>query len=527
MFNILEESCIEVRILDSPGTVTLTLPEVLASLGTNTIETFTNLRPHQRHPWHAFLCQLAAIALSDGGVEIPPADTNTPYSHLPGEYDEGRWKELLMALAPDPDAWSLVVEDSSKPAFLQAPIPNGFDALGILMHTPDKLDVIIAAKNCDEKSRRITSPKIDHWLFALVSLQGQAGYSKAGPKGNYYNTARQNGAYATRPSVGIIPSPFWGDQWGRDCRVLIDALLDDERSIDWNIESGHRLLWLLPWEGTTSLNLEDLHPYFLEVCRRIRLRTGGNGEITAHVGSSTTGRIAGGMYKGAVDDPWIPVNKNLASAFNSRPSWVEMGKILLDRTTYEPSRAQIPAFFDRSPIAVRFCVLVRGQSKTDELHEKIIPVPARKLSYLRLQNNAGEQVLSTMIDTAKKAKKDVLSPSFSLLLTGKEKKRKSLPLVSASILQLDDTISDSFFPYLWEALPEEGEQKNDAQRYNPWIAFLRSSTREIFEDVLRRCIQAGGTDFVCAADAELFFSRTTNKNLPFFQNTSEEEIVNE
>lgn len=521
MINLLEEPCFEVRGFDSVRR-RLTLPGVLAALGENAIEDFCHLRPHQRHPWHAFICQLTALALLDGKVELPHADQRTPYSHLPGRYDESQWKELLWALAPDSDAWNLIVTDATKPAFLQPPV-SGDIGVSSPRRTPDDLDVVITAKNCDEKSRKITEPEVDHWIFALVSVQGQAGYSKAGAQGNYYNTVRQNGAYATRPGIGIIPSPFWGDQWGRDCRVLIDSLYM-ERTIEWNMKKGIRLLWLIPWDGRTSLAMENLHPYFIEVCRRIRLHRDDSGEIGAFIGYSTTPRVNGGAYKGVVEDPWVPVNKETVSAFNSRPSWEQMGRILLDKTAYAPSLAQTLFPFDRSPLAVRFRVLVRGQGSTDEYHEKVLPVPARKVKYLRSQNvdSSGEQILNAMISVAGNARSKVLYPSLSNLFSGANERRKAPPNVSAAINRLDNAISDAFFSYLWEALPEEGEHKNDAQRYDPWTNFLRNGAREIFEDTLHNYLYARGGDFLKAAEAERLFYGLTYKYLPLLQTTVQE-----
>jgi CRISPR system Cascade subunit CasA len=524
LFNILEEECIEVHTIDKKC-VKLTLPGVFAALGKNSIEAFSNLRPHQRHPWHAFLCQLGAIALTDGGKEIPPADKNTPFSELPGVSTEGEWKELLFALAPDNDAWSLVVDDTNKPAFLQPPVPDGIGALTTTIRTPDELDVIVTSKNTDEKTRRITSFKTDHWLFALVSLQGQAGYSKAGSKGNYYNSVRQYGAYATRPGVGIITSSFWGDQWGRDCRLLIE-LMDGEREIGWNFENGKRLLWLFPWDGTTSLPLEELHPYFIETCRRLRLRVADEESIHACVGSSTKARVSGGDYKGVVDDPWIPVNKKTGSAFNSSPTWENMAKIILDQKAFYRAPAQIPRAFDGAHVSVRFCILVRGQGSTEEYHEIVVPVPPEKRNFLSSHDDTGGQVLNTMIDLADSAKSKVLYPAVTRLFQesfeqGKKSgRKKALPLASVACQLMDHVISDHFFSFLWNALPNKGEGENSARQYNSWIEFLRSTTENIFQDILNRRLNSSEAEFLSTADAELFFFNARNKHLPLIEISS-------
>lgn len=524
LFNILAEKFIEVRTTGNRKE-RLTLPGVFAALGENRIEAFANLRPHQRHPWHAFLCQLGAIALYDGGAELPSVDRNTPYSQLPGVFSEGEWKELLFALAPDDDAWCLVTEDTSKPAFLQPPIPDGIESLTTALRTPDELDVIVTSKNIDEKSRRITSFKTDHWFFALISIQGQSGYSKAGSAGNYYNTVRQNGAYATRPGVGIVGSPFWGDQWGRDCRLLCD-LIDSDREIGWNIEDGKRLLWLYPWDGIKSLSLQELHPYFIEICRRVRLRSGDDNALFANLGSSKAARVGGGAYEGAVEDPWIPVNTQTGSAFNSCPSWENMARILLDRKAFIRAPAQIPRAFDRSDVSVRFCVLKRGQSSTDEYQERVIPIPPEKMGYLSSQNDTGGRILNTMIDLVASAKSKVLHPAVSRLFQENSKqgkksgRKKPLPIASAATRLMDDAISDCFFRYLWNVLPNEEGEEDKLRQYNPWIEFLRSAAEKIFLDILNRRLASSEAESLRAADAEFFFYGARNKYLPLFEISS-------
>ena len=54
------------------GTLRRTLPGVLAGLVRDEISDFPKLRPHQRHVWHAFLVQIAALATLGG--EPPPED---------------------------------------------------------------------------------------------------------------------------------------------------------------------------------------------------------------------------------------------------------------------------------------------------------------------------------------------------------------------------------------------------------------------------------------------------------------------
>ncbi len=89
----------------------VTLPNMLANLGASEDLVFTALRPHQHPAWHAFLVQLAFLALEDD--EEPQVPTA-----------EQAWAERLRRLTPghDDDApWHLLNTDWQRPAFMQAP----------------------------------------------------------------------------------------------------------------------------------------------------------------------------------------------------------------------------------------------------------------------------------------------------------------------------------------------------------------------------------------------------------------------
>ena len=87
MFNIMTENLIRYR--HSDGAVhEASLPEVYAALMADDVETFPALRPHQRHAWHAFLVQLAAMAIHRARLEAQPSDA------------EG-WRRIIRTLTKD------------------------------------------------------------------------------------------------------------------------------------------------------------------------------------------------------------------------------------------------------------------------------------------------------------------------------------------------------------------------------------------------------------------------------------------
>ena len=86
------------------------LPETYAELALDQVDDFPQLRPHQRHYWHATLCQIGAIAMVNAGVDEPPREPEV-------------WLKILSDLTrkefQEDEPWRLVVDNIEKPAFLQ------------------------------------------------------------------------------------------------------------------------------------------------------------------------------------------------------------------------------------------------------------------------------------------------------------------------------------------------------------------------------------------------------------------------
>src|SRR5690606_21548601 len=71
--------------------------------------------------------------------------------------------------------------------------------------------------------------------------------------------------------------------------------------------NGLVLVWLEPWDGHTSLDLARLDPFYVEICRRVRLR-GGDRVTSVDRYRSWVPRIAAQPLKGVVGDAWLPVD---------------------------------------------------------------------------------------------------------------------------------------------------------------------------------------------------------------------------
>ena len=169
------------------------LPPLLAAYTDDRVFDLPFLRPHQRAPWHSFSVQLARLALHRAGRRRGRRRTRTT------------WRKLLRGLTaewPEDEPWRLVVEDVTKPAFMQPPVPAGSgDPHRTPIRTADDLDVLVTAKNHGIKQGIGADASPAAWVAALVLLQTTGGFLGAGN----YGISRMNGGFATRPWVGLVP----------------------------------------------------------------------------------------------------------------------------------------------------------------------------------------------------------------------------------------------------------------------------------------------------------------------------------
>lgn len=377
--NLLTEPLIRVQIGGSVRR--LSLPDLFAAMMADQVEGFPALRPHQRHALHMLLAQIGALALLGAGLTEPPPSAET-------------WREALRALTPaHGDApWCLVVEDVTRPAFLQPPSPRGGIAeFRNTVPTPDALDVLITARNFDLKSAIMRDSEPDDWLFALISLQTMEGFLGAGN----FGIARMNGGFSSRPFLGLAPPGGIGAHLRRDIRAMLasrEALL--ERYIQYPEEGGIALVWLAPWGGTQSLSIDTLDPWFVEICRRVRLTDDGGRLMARSVGTAAP-RIAAKALSGVTGDFWAPVNKaeNKGFSLDARGFSVrvltqllfgENGRLDFD---WPPALTRQP---DEGGMNLVARGIARGQGKTEGWHERILPFSGEMLAFMSSEERRRE-----------------------------------------------------------------------------------------------------------------------------------------
>jgi CRISPR system Cascade subunit CasA len=416
-----------------------------------------------------------------------------------------------------------VVEDLKKPAFFQPPIQGGLSALKNTSAYPDDLDILVTARNHGTKAGRITNPDFEDWILALITLQTFSGFFGQGN----YGIARMNGGFATRPGVQLVSRSSIGRQWARDVRILLDNP-DHHRS--WELpmrRDGHKLLWLLPWDGKESLPLESLHPWWLEICRLVRLVKTEQGLTARSVGTKTT-RISAKSQKGNVGDPWIPILMPDAAAFNRRPTYRVCQSVLfpLDEESkqYRPPLLQKRHDPDKGhDLAVRFRVLICGQGKTEGYEERIIPVPkkAEKFAFGPREPDAA-RTSRAMVELSSDAQKVLKLALLRFMQAAREQISFQQPetnsWANAYARDLDKRVDQMFFPYLWQGL-ERMQDNGDEDSLLPWKKYLRDQVKISFEQATRSLPVAHALWPKALAKAEGQLNRGLRKYLHITYNT--------
>lgn len=461
MFSLLTKPTIRFETEGMSNSVSL--PEVYSALMLDAVDAFPALRPHQRHAWHAFLVQLGAMAMHQAGVSEPFADAEN-------------WRLAIRALTPEypnDEPWHLVVEDITKPAFMQPPVSSSEREKDFKnrVETPDQLDMLVTAKSHDLKSSVSTRGSTDDWVFALITLQTMQGFSGAGN----FGISRMNGGFGSRPALSLAPVGNVGAHVRRDILALMEhrpSILEDYPMS----EGGFDLLWTRPWNGAASERIlpDQLDPLFVEVCRRVRLRTEYGKGIYAVRTSSRSARIEARNMNGIMGDPWTPVDQRSSKSLTLGAGgfgYKRITEYLTNNGNWElpvllrPTSSEQASDTDMKLVARG---IVRGQGKTEGYHEREIPfrhkikmAMARQDTVTELGDLARERIRE--IGTVQR----ILSHAIQTFMARGDSSRISpeqRALARPWLNRLDELIDTRFFEHLqeeFEAVAEERQGVRD------------------------------------------------------------------
>lgn len=488
----------------------VSLPGVLALLVQDEIGAFEGLASYQRQSWYLFLCQLGAIALHQAGRAALPETAED-------------WKDLLAALAPAP-AWQVVGDDLTQPAFLQPPLPSGsLTKYGPLADTPDGIDILVTAKDHDIKMARYGRAEPYHWVYALVNLQTMQGFLGAGN----YGIARMNGGFANRPLVDYTPGPpSWGRRFSRAVKMMLARRPDILRQQETRFQTsgGKALLWLIPWEEEHSLPLTELDPYFIEICRRVRLVRSASGAVRALYRTSKAARVDAKSANGNLGDPWIPIDdKGTALTMGSGGfTYRKVADLLLNQKRYTVPHALIPLDDDpHGTMLVHFSALVRGQGRTEGLYERLLPIQAAEIVPRLLdpdqRQGLHEQALLLLDDIDKGGKRALKVGLCKMLQGGRDEINFRDQRTDVWLDRLEQKIDAIYFDHLWQVAAAYAAEDDTAitQAQHLWQKALVDLSEAVFLEALDRLPAPSGRRERARARAQQAFYGTLYKALPF------------
>lgn len=492
--DLLTEPIFRVRTTDD--TTEASLPELMARLSEGEPIEFAGLQAHQSHPWHAFLCQLAAIALNAAGRSevrgVAAAD----------------WHGMLLALTDGArEPWCLVVPDLAKPAFMQPPVPEGsMDVLKNAAEHPDLIDLLVTAKNHDVKRRRFSLPQAEHWVYALVSVQTSDGFGGR----SIYGIVRMNGGYGSRSCVCAAISDANGARFVRDTGLLLATR--DDRTLGYGFSRhGISLLWTVAWNGSKALTLADCDPDVIEICRRIRLLRQDDRLVARHVGSHGQ-RIAADEAHGNLGDPWIPIRRSDGAALTAKGLGYALLQEVLFGADYEPSPASRVLSDDGDTPVFLARLLVRGQGKTEGYFERAIPCPTKTKRLLNLEEGRTKigSLAKQRVELVTMVRNQVLKPALLTLLQGAPssldfKDDRADPLTR----KLDRQVDNVFFPALFE-----GVDSDPGLALRQWIEVVLSFAQGILEEACHSSPLPTARRYKAICAAEAVFYGAARKRFP-------------
>ena len=391
----------------------------------------------------------------------------------------GEWASLVLGLTPDyPDdePWQLVVDDITKPAFMQPPASSKAKEkeYKAIVGTPDELDMLVTSKNHDLKTSVAVQATVDDWIFALITLQTMDGY----PGSRNYGISRMPSGYGNRPAFSITPSESPGLHVKRDLMAMLEhrhTILDEYPMADVGIE----LVWTLAWDGEKAEALlpKDLDPFYIEICRRIRMYWDSQ-KLYAARATSRDRRIVD--VKGLTGDPWAPVSNN-TNPKGTPPAFLGPRKFGYERIVdgltspdWKPPVLLGPAQYDSNHAGDMRLVargMVRGEGGTSGYHERIIPL--RQKTIQAFGRDGGPKALGDLakvrIEHIAKIK-GILRLAIATFAAGGRAERPSdehRSLARPWTDKLDEIVDTTFFADLQKDFETEDSEREDIR--NQWL----------------------------------------------------------
>jgi CRISPR system Cascade subunit CasA len=255
---------------------------------------------------------------------------------------------------------------------------------------------------------------------------------------------------------------------------------------------GLALLWLDPWDGVAQLRLSALDPYYVEICRRIRLIYDA-GRLVARRAGSKAARIASPKeLNGETGDPFAPIDRRDVKK-GRKPLTIAAGGFdyklvtqIISRKSFDPAPLQEWRSEDGlRGLTLRLSALARGQGETNGLHERNVPIPSGKVLLFGKTDDPFANLSRQRVEDAGAVRLKILNLALLVLFQNAPEtvnfnhspsKAKAAPFLEAFDRRVDTTFYDEI-EYELNA-PDEAAR---AAARRAWLERLRDFARDELE----------------------------------------------
>jgi CRISPR system Cascade subunit CasA len=336
--------------------------------------------------------------------------------------------------------------------------------------------------------------------------------------------ARMNSGFGNRPRISLVQANRLGQHWQMEVKKLLQIRADLLRS-PWPYRAdGIALTWLPTWDRESSMNLDALDPFFIEISRGARMGRTAE-KLVARTSTEKAPRINAKANNGVLGDPWTPLNaedkkKGLSSLTVSASGFTP--KLLRDLVFGDGSfllqAMQRPTHgLEKQAFDLQASVLVRGQGTTDGFHHALVPVPGKAAALLfhpgpdrdKLAKRSKEALVH-----AGNMQHQVLKRALYLLLEGgpnqiNDKKREVTDWVNQSMIRYAEAWAENFFPWLWRSLDQDDETARRG-----WLEHLRDLAWAVLQDAIERLPVRTGRGYHSRVRAEGAFYGALKSQFP-------------
>lgn len=304
-----------------------------------------------------------------------------------------------------------------------------------------------------------------------------------------------NSGAGSRPGVGVAQKGNIGKRWFTDLNSLQKSRKLITEKFEFLEANGIDLVWTRPWNGVSSIPLKALDPYYIEICRRIRITFDGL-RFSAYTAKTPISRIEeNALRKGVTGDPWTPINKE-ESKIMAIPkngfNYELISKFLFFDGLYEYGATQSVANWPDGVTLELICqgIAPDGNSKTSGYHERRVPIsPKLRLRMIGAQRPLLAKLAQNRIQAIADMRELLEKALWALFANGDENdsnKNKAVKSRVARFAQPFEQQEDGrFFDDL--ALQVEAEDEQQQAIYLQWLQGLV----ERAEAVLQQAFDAG------------------------------------